>query len=241
MFNMQIMATAAHNVLVKKANALATIEGALARRGASAVSRAVPTAAEQALGHATASAASRGVPRSVSSIVGSAESGVRAIPKGPPPVPAQAKGLFAAPAVSPFAGTAPGPTPKIAPMAPTPEGSMQHASFLARQPGFGQGHLAGMDALHNMAASPSFEAVVKAKKPELHAQYAGDIAAHRAHLVNTQGLKLAQLMAHLKFASSLARQGSMNAGAAQSAKGRSRSPSVSFGKLIESIAGSGAV
>ncbi len=140
MFNLNVMARAAHNVLVKRANAVTSIESALARRGASAISRAVPTAAEGALGHATAAAASRAIPRNVSEFAGAAGSGVRAIPKGPPPVPAQAKGLFGASAVSPFAGTAPGPAPnlgvgaRIPGVRPMPPGSTQRMEYLAKQP-----------------------------------------------------------------------------------------------------------
>lgn len=224
---------------VKKANALTSIEGALARRGASAISRAVPTAAEQALGHATASAASHGIPRNVSALVGEAGSGVRAIPKGPPPVPAQAKGLFAAPAVSPFAGTSPGAARPIAPVAPAAPGSMGHASFLARQPG-GQGQLEAFDQIHQMAQMAQMpQARLDALAPRLQqAGVHGTVMSHRGAL-QLQGMKLSE---HLKFAASMARQGSLGTAKSspKSTKIRNSQLGVSFGQLIESLAGSGA-
>lgn len=206
----------------KKANAVTSLEGAIARRGASAISRAVPTAAEGALGHATAAAASRGIPRSVSEITGAAGSGVRAIPKGPPPVPAQAKGLFAAPAVSPFAGTAPGVAPAhlsarytgaptVAPMPPT---STQHVNFLSKQPGLG--------------FAPQ--------------QAASTLTQSRDRLNNLYGMKLSELIEKFAGTGHQYYGGATQSAKPKKSKSRRAEPQLSgsFGQLVERLCGSGA-
>lgn len=106
-----------------------------------------------------------------------------------PPIPAAARavrpagGMFApAPGPSPFMGL--GAAPKLAPARPLPANSMQTPQFLARQPG-GAGMLEAVGAVNEISRMPG-----KAQSLALGKRMGigSDVAAHRAHLANTQGM-----------------------------------------------------
>lgn len=121
-----------------------------------------------------------------------------------PPIPAAARavrpagGVFApAPGPSPFMGL--GAAQKLAPARPLPANSMQTPQFLARQPG-GTGMLEAVGAVNEISRMPG-----KAQSLALGKRMGigSDVAAHRAHLANTQGMThlasidLAELFAKL--------------------------------------------
>lgn len=106
-----------------------------------------------------------------------------------PPIPAAARavrpagGMFApAAGPSPFMGL--GAAQKLGPARPLSAGSMQTSQFLARQPG-GAGMLEAVGAVNEISRMPG-----KAQSLALGKRMGigSDVAAHRAHLANTQGM-----------------------------------------------------
>lgn len=99
-----------------------------------------------------------------------------------PPIP---HGQVFGPTPHDFAGVAPGPAAPFAKAAPVTHGLADHA-VLSRQVG-GKGMLESADAIHEVAQMPQAQSESLARR--LGAS--GAIRAHRLHLVNTQGMKLA--------------------------------------------------
>lgn len=135
---------------------------------------------------------------------------VQQVARRAPPIPAAARlarpagGMFTpAAGPSPFMGL--GPAAKLGPARAVPAGSMQTPQFLARQPG-GKAMLESVSAVDEISRMPNKQQSLTLSK---RLGVGSDVAAHRAHLANQQGmthlasLELSRFIEELKTAGTL--------------------------------------